>query len=221
MSWESGKNQLDAERAEREILEDPSLGYLGKAKALETLHNAIKQPGPKGVQMSDMAKGALGAGLGAGVGTIMGRFFGAKPSTINILQNAGMGLGSLLGTGVVKMSHDRTNEERKHAFRLGFVKAALELGMITADEAPTVKEATFILPADFLLTPWRTALQAGNAAATNTGALAGNLTGFDSTDQEVTGMLLEQRELEGKAEQLEAQRRSQALRSVLNKRLGR
>lgn len=221
MTWEAAKTQLDAERTEREILEDPTLGFWGKTRALDTLHRALKQPGPAGVQLGDMVKGALGAGLGAGVGNIMGRFFSAKPSTINTLQSAGMGLGSLLATGVLKMSNDRTDEDRRNAFRFGFVKAALELGLISEDEAPTKKEAGFILPADFLLTPWRTALQAGNLAATNAGAVAGNLTGLDSTDQEITGMLLEQRELEQKAEQLEAKRRGQALRSVLNKRLGR
>lgn len=219
MTWNDAKNQLDAERTEREILEDPSLGYWGKTRALQTLHNALKQPGPAGIQLGDLAKGAVGAGLGAGVGTIMGKLFGAKPSTLNTLQNAGMGLGSLLGAGVVKMSQDRTIEERRHAFRLGFVKAALALGLL--DEEELKKEAVFVLPAEALLTPWRTAVQAGGTGATNIGAIAGNLSGMDETDRDITGMLMEQRELEAQGDKLESQSRAQKLRSLLNRRIGR
>ncbi len=212
MTWNDARNQLDAERAEREILQDPSLGVWGKARALQTLHNAIKQPGPQGIQLSDMARGAVGAGLGAGIGTIMGKLFGASRSTINSLQSAGLGLGSLLGAGVVKMGH-ANDEERRHAFRLGFVKAAVEKGLI--------KQSGFMVSPDHLLTPWRTAVSAGGASATNSGALLGNLAGMDATDKDIVGMELEQRELEQHAERLESQRRAQVLRSVLNRRIGR
>ncbi len=224
MTMHDAANLVTVSRAEKDILNDPTMSTFEKMKALTAVQNAAARPGSNGFSIStgDIARGAIGAGLGYGAGSLLGKLLGVQPSTLSTFQNLGMGFGTLLNTGMLSMnktSSEASNAEmeKRHAFRIGFVKAALDLGFIKEGAINPVLP----LSTELLSAPVRTGLNVGSAVAANSGALLGQLTGDDATDVDMTKMQLEENELNAKADHLQSQRRAQILRSVLNKRLGR
>lgn len=215
MTIESAVAQFSLRKAENDILQDPSLNLWGKTKALTSLQNEAAKPDKRSLGLGDVVRGAVGAGLGYGVGTVMGKMFGVSPGTMQTFRNLGMGLGTLMNTGVIQMSKHNSSNEERDAFRYGFMKAAVDKGLFK-------KEAAIVSTLHELIgAPINMGVSMGNLAATNAGVLANQLTGMDETDQDVTRMLLEERELDSTAEKIEAQRKARILKGVLDKRLGR
>lgn len=218
MTMQDAANLVSVTRAEKDILNDPSLNWMGKAKALTVVEQAAaaqpeKQPW---LTMGDITRGAVGAGLGYGVGTIMGKLFGVAPETLSTFKNMGMGLGTLLNTGIIGMnknSADRTEEERRHAFRYGFVKAALDLGLIK-----TALTTTLPITPDLLTSPVNLVSNVGTSLAGGAGTLAGTVTGGDPADVDIELLHLQQRQLMNRAHQIVQGRRARKLKQVLDKR---
>jgi hypothetical protein len=220
MSLQDAANLVTVQNGERAILNDPSLSDYGRTKALMALHQAAayKPPQTPFLTPGDIIKGGIGAGLGYGASTILGSMLGVTPSTLTTFQRLGMGLGTLLNTGLImnKTSSAQEMKERHDAFRLGFVKAALDLGLL--------KESGFVaaLPiTEAIKAPVDLGMGLASSAASTGGALMGQMFGEDSSDANVTQMAIQQRQLEAKANQLQSGRKAALLKRVLDKRLGR
>jgi hypothetical protein len=215
MSIDSAVARFSLQKAEKDIMADPSLSLWGKAKAMSALQNEANTPDKRTIGLADVVKGAVGAGIGYGVGTLMGKMFGVSQGTLSTFRNLGMGLGTLMNTGVLEMrksGSDNTEQERRDAFRYGFAKGAVQKGLFS-------KKATLVANLhDVIGAPINAGIGLGNTLATNTGVLANQMAGMDQTDQDVTNMLLEQRELEQAGDRLESQRRARALKLILDKR---
>lgn len=215
MTMEDASSLFNVAKAEREIMSDPTLSLWGKTKALGALQAAAAKPEATyeaSVSVGDVAKAAVGAGLGYGAGTIMGKMLGASPGTLQTFKNYGMGLGTLLNLGVT-MKKTSNEIDRRNAFRLGFVKAALDLGL--------VKEAIHgVVPItpEMVTGPINALLGGSAAAASTTGSLLGQVVGTDGTDLEMQKMQLEQRGLEEQEQKIRALRNSQAIKKVLDAR---
>lgn len=216
MTMRDAMATIEYRRANSEIMNDSTLGLWGKTKALTTLQNAAREPGKSGIQIGDMANGAIGAGLGWGVGAVMGKLFNTSPATTGNLKSFGMGLGTLLNSGAMTMDKHGQYEEARQAFRLGFMKAAMERGMLKESGANVLFD-----PTDLVTAPWRFGVNAGQTVASGAGALLGNLSGHDDTDVATTAMLVQQRELERVTEQMQARRRAAAVKKMLDRRIGR
>ncbi len=204
-------------KAEQEILGDQTLNMWGKMRALTAIQNAAAKPANQGgpsITAGDIARGAIGAGIGYGAAVLMGKLLGVSDKTKTVFKGLGMGLGTLLNMGNPMNKRSSDDQEQVHAFRLGFMKAALEVGMI--------KEAIHpVLPIgpEMITGPVNTGLQWGASTAANTGGILGHLVGADETDLAVERMQLEQRELESQESSLKAARRAAALKRVLGKRI--
>ncbi len=220
MTLSDAANMVTIQQGQDQILRDPSLSIWGKAQALTALQNAAAaQPESHGwLSADDIARGAVGAGIGYGVGTIMGRMLSASPSTLKTVQRLGLGLGTLINTGAImnKNSADNELQARHDAFRLGFVKAALDLGLIKSSGVVGTVPLTEIIKA-----PIDLGTNLAGSLSTMGGGLAGHIMGDDDSDVELTQMGMQQRQLESKAKDLESTRRMAAIKRVLDKRLGR
>ncbi len=220
MTLSDAANMVTIDQGEKAILGDPSLSIWGKARALSALEQAAAQaPERHGlIDTGDVVRGAIGAGVGYGAAHLLGSFLGASPSTLKTVQRLGMGLGTLINTGLLmnKNSSDHELQCRKDAFRLGFAKGVMDLGLLkTSGIVGTVPIA------DVIRAPIELGTNITGSLATMGGGLAGHLMGEDSDDVELTNMGIQQRQLESKAQDLEGQRRSATIKRILDKRLGR
>jgi hypothetical protein len=211
MTLENGAAWFTVHKAKQDILNDPSMGVFGKAEALGALNRAVKAPGASQHQLTigDMIHGAVGAGLGLGAGALMGKLFSLPNSVTSVMQGAGVGLGTMFMTGLGM----KTAAEREHAFELGFVKAALDLGLIKESGIMGVIPLT-----DMVTAPFTAATSIGKSLASNAGAALGTLDSLDDNDSRLAQMEIESRELNGTADDLEAKRRQQVLRQILSRR---
>ncbi len=220
MTWSDAAATVTVQNAERHIVDDPSMSLWGKVQAHKTIQNAAaaQPPEQEGLTVTDIAHGAIGAGLGYGAGTVLGKFLAVEPSMLQTMQTLGMGLGTIFNMSKRAMDHDIEERDARNAFRYGFVKAVLDMGLLE-------KSAGFVtalpLGPDILTAPINAALGLGTSAASNLGALGGAATAPDSTDERMAKMQLEQRALESQAGELQSQRSSAILRKILDKRLGK
>lgn len=217
MTMEDASSLFNVAKAEREIMADPTLSLWGKTKALGTLQAAAAKPEASyevGLSAGEVAKAAVGAGLGWGAGAIMGKMLGASPETLQTFKNYGMGLGTLLNLGVtMKKKSSSEDLDRRNAFRYGFVKAALDMGLIK-EGIHTVLPFT----PEMVTGPINALLGGSAAAASTTGSMLGQVVGTDGTDLDMQKMQLEQRGLEEQEQKIRSMRRSQAIQKVLDAR---
>jgi hypothetical protein len=230
MSLQDAANLVTVAQGQNAILNDRTMNPFDKARALEAVQSAASASPQQGLlSVGDLVRGAIGAGLGYGASTLLGSMVGADPSTLTLVQRLGMGLGTLMNTGLLmnKMSAAQDEKERRHAFRLGFVRAAMDLGLVNDDHmtpAELVKDAGVVgtVPiVEAFKTPIDFATNIGGVAATTGGALLGHLTGDTQDDVDLTNMAIQDRELQDRANRIQQGRQSALLKQVLDKRVGR
>jgi hypothetical protein len=228
MSFQDAANLVTVQEGQSRILADPSLSVFDKARALEAIERAaVTTPQSQGLlSTGDLVRGAIGAGVGYGAATLFGSLLTSNPDTLTMAQRLGMGLGTLINTGLLMNKTSQlnpTDQARVDAFRLGFCKAALDLGLLREPElgeklAGIVGNVPLI---EAIKTPVDVLSGLSGTAATTSGALLGHMTGDTSDDVDLTNMALKQRELENRADMIENNRRSTLLKKVLDRRMGR
>jgi len=212
-------DQILLNEARARILQDSTLSEYGKVQSLAALQYATQSaPEVPHITYGDVIRGAIGAGLGYGISNLLGKFLSVDDDTLSKMRTIGMGLGTMINTGLIKGA----SEDDRNAFRLGFLKACADLGVFATDEGLT-KEAAMI-PVMFPLTPdtFLSPMRAGYNVMTQgaMGAGAGLAAGDapDDTDVSMVKMELERQELERQADKLEAGKRNRALGVLLKKR---
>lgn len=207
--------------ARNRILQDPSLDAGHKVLALQALQTAIeKSPHqPPMLTIEAIVKGAVGAGLGYAGASMLGSFLGAADSTITAMRVAGAGLGTMLNTGMLKSSQS----DERLAFRIGFLKAARDLGVFGDPMGPAVKVAAMVpiaipMTLDTVLSPVRAGYNMYSQGTGAIGAGAAALDAPDDSDEDITKMDLEREELNQQAARLEANRRNKIMREILARR---
>lgn len=213
-------NEILLGEARSRILQDPTLSEYGKVQSLAALSLAAKerpQETPH-IGYGDVIRGAIGAGLGYGVSTLLGKFLSVDDDTMSKMRTIGMGLGTMINTGLIKGA----SVDERNAFRVGFLRAAADLGAFVEDQAQTkcaaMIPAVIPLTPDTFLSPMRAGYNTMSELATGTGAGLSAIDAPDSTDVDMVRMELERQELERQAAKLEAGKRNQALRALLKQR---
>jgi len=135
-----------------------------------------------------------------------------------------------MNTGAIKWAEadaeiDRINkalpkiaEQRRNAFRFGFLKAAKEMGLFKKQAFLPVPVITMGV-GDILNIP-RSMAKAITGAGRTAGSLAGTIDAPDETEEELTKMDLDRMLLEEQLQRLRADKRNTMLRKVLAKRHG-
>lgn len=101
---ERNRAQIPASYMRREIMTDPFLSSVEKARALAALDST---PSSGLISWGDVTRGAVGAGVGYVAGDLFGRalstvFGKIEPKTQRTLKHTGMAAGILRGTGVLQ-----------------------------------------------------------------------------------------------------------------------
>lgn len=213
MTYENANEIYSYYKANRDIVQDPSLSDWEKARMSIALRDAAETPA-QGFTPIDFVKGAIGAGLGLGAGTIAAKFFGLSDPTKNNLQSLGMGMGTLMNMGMIKKAAER---DARYAFRYGFIKKAAELGILK-QAMQIMPVPTLPLTPDTFAAPVRAAFSGYNKAVRGAGTAAGALDSATDTDVEVAKMEAEANALRQQEEELKAKRSNRLLSAILAKR---
>jgi hypothetical protein len=207
-------------KAQRDIIDDPSLTVFGKAKAMSAIQNAAsfrEEPKPL-LSMGDIVKGGIGAGMGYGISTLAAKWLGVSAATKSTMQNLGMGLGTILNIGNqwshMKKGSAMDEDERRAAFRMGFLKGAADAGYFKG----AAVNAVLPLSTETLAGPINFITDANATLADTGGALLGAMTGPEEADKDVTRMDMERQDLERQRRVLEAKRNNSILSRVLQAR---
>jgi hypothetical protein len=195
-------------------------------------HLADKKPSRGGGGKShwtvqDLVHGVFGAGLGAGVAKGINAMLPVSERFADKVETVGMGIGAAMNTGTIKWAEDvdaearRLNEripkiaeQRRNAFRIGFMKAAMANGLLKKEAMVPMLS----LGVGDLLSIPRSAARAFNTGAKTVGGIAGTASAPDETEEDLTKMELERMLLEEELERLRSDKRNAALRKVLANR---
>jgi len=235
MTYADAARYYDAMESRDDIVSGPG-NLADKSRELMRWDDLASQekPKPRRWTFKDVIHGVFGAGLGAGVARGASKAFGLPSSFADKLETAAMGAGAAMNTGAIKWAEDQEKadlerrerllpkvaEQRKHAFRLGFLKAARDLGLLE-DRGKLEKDAFVpvlaLNPADLLSLP-----RSAAKALTGMGQTAGTMAGFadapDEGDEELTRLKVKRMLLEEQLDRLRADNRNVQLRKVLAKR---
>jgi len=213
-------NEILLGEARSRILQDPTLSEYGKVQSLAALTLAAqdKPAETPHIGYGDVIRGAIGAGLGYGVSNLLGKFLSVDDDTLSKMRTIGMGLGTMINTGLIKGA----SVDERNAFRLGFLRAIADSGLLAEDLAET-KCAAMIpmmipLTPDTFLSPMRAGYNTMSELAAGSGAGLSAIDSPDDTDVDMVRMELERQELERQASRLEATKRNRTLAALLRKR---
>lgn len=186
-----------------------------------------KEPAKKQWTFGDVLHGAIGAALGVGVARGASNILGLDERLADKLETAAMGAGAAMNTGVIKWAEDteaqigkmndaipKIAQQRKHAFRLGFLKAAQDLDLLKKE---AIVPVVTLNPADLAAIP-RAAAKALTSTGRTLGSLAGTVDAPDETEEALTELEVEKQLLEERLARLQADRRNASLRKVLANR---
>ena len=235
MTMQDAAAMVTVQKARQAIMTDPTLTLWGKVKGIESIDRAVKAaPQPKPfLTPRQVVHGAVGAGLGWGVAKLVGGWLGVGDATQKTLNQAGIGLGTLLNAGAIRSDPTmmKTNSEkiaevdrrdRQNAVMLGFLKGAVETGLIDNPEfcARGLKKGAYVaVTPDLITSPVRAAAGTTSGTAAGIGGVGAHILGEDETDEDIQKMMLEKRMLEVEADRLNAQRRNRILQRVLRRRI--
>lgn len=203
MSLASAAQQFNLQQAKNDIFNDPHMDIAEKGRMVTELDQEANKPEETGIGWDNFLRAGVGAGLGYLGGSALGSLVGNKEN----FRNLGTGLGAILG-------FKGASVERQHAFRLGFVQALLDQGVVKEAGINTV----FPLTTELITAPYRGAVNFGKGIAANTGAIAGEVAGDDKEDVDVTKMNLNAQQLDMQSDDLERQRKQRFIQNLLSKR---
>lgn len=235
MTYADAADYFSAMRGRDEIINSPG-GLLDKARRLANWQQAAdtQAPAPRKWTVGDVLHGAIGAALGQGYAKGISSALGLGDRMSDKLETAALGIGAAMNTGLIKRSLNKQAEidqrfeagpkmlqQRKHAFRLGFMKAVKDLKVM---DAPQSEKTAGMMPLPiFNLNPASLlAIPRGIAGAvTGGGRLVGNIAGTadapDEDEEEITNLQVQKALLEEQLERLSADQQNKKLRKVLAK----
>lgn len=214
MTLGTASNYFNVMRARNDIANNPGYSFMDRVRHSSNLESLVDQPAPKSRRwtLGDVIHGAIGAGMGAGIAKGVSRTFGLSPGFADKLETAAMGVGAAMNTGVIKRANEE--EERRHAFRVGFLKAATASGLMKkAFFMPSI----MISPEGLLSIPRSIA----NAVAKGGGMIGSAVGAADAPDEEdekITRLQVHRELLRERLAKLRASQQNDALRDVLAKR---
>lgn len=188
--------------------------FFQQAEQLGQLNSAFNAPPPKSnvPTLGDVIHGAIGAGLGLGVARGVTNILGIDGKFKDRLEDLGMLVGGARNIGYMK-----TSEERRHAFRLGFLKAAYDKGLL---KEAAIAPVNIPLTPDLITAPFRF----GTNLAKTTGGLAGTAAGIaaspSSEDEAIAKVQVETELLKRRLAQLEGERKNRLVKALLAQRQG-
>jgi len=216
MPYSSAADFAQVQDYRRRVAGDPSRSLVSKARALADVQREIDKPEPRrGMTFGDVFRGAIGAAAGYGIARGAANAMNVDPEYKGILSAAGAGLGALMNSGMLKRG--ASEEERTHAFRFGFVKAARDVGYFAKESAfwpiPTVP----ISPGSVMAIPRGLA-----GAAARGGQIVGSAIGAadapDEDEVELAEIQVQKALLEEQLDRLKSERRNRALKRLLAER---
>ncbi len=205
--------------AEVETARDNMLSGTDFFKAIQRsteFASALKRPGESkpAFGLGTLFHGALGAAMGAGIARGVSATLGLPNSFSDKLETAAMGIGAAMNTGILKRSNDET--EIRHAFRLGFAKAAADKGLLK--EAGLLPLPVLTLsPSDVLNLP-KGFMQAAGTGASALGTAAGTFDAVDDNEEDLTQMQVEKTLLQERLNRIMAEKKNNAVRRLLAQR---
>lgn len=189
--------QLQA--AKDAIIDSDRLPLLDKLRHLSTINRiAAEREPPKGSILAPILGAALGLGLAHGVGSMMG-LSDATQAKVNL---AGLAFGGLMGL-------QKNADDRRNAFRLGFLRAAKEAGYF---------EKVAFNPVGLVVDPVVGAGSAARAVGDVAGSAIGAFDAYDDTDEDIMKMQVEKELLKQQLSRLQAEKRNQIVRAILDRR---
>ncbi len=204
-------------QAQKSIIGDSSMNLFEKARAMSALQaTAARPPSAEGYTIGDVVKGGIAAGLGVGAASMISHFMGLSEGTATALKTVGGGLGAAFSFGKKADDMERSEEDLRHGFRIGFLKAAAHDGYFAKTAGAFV--TTLPLGPSLLTEPLNLAESAGSTAAQTGGALLGTLTGSNEADRDAAKMDLQTRQLQRQADMLDRLRKHTALVQLLGRR---
>lgn len=207
--------QLSQYREARDrIANDSTLSEWQRAQLLAGFdQQAVSKPPDRPFTVADVFHGAIGAGLGYGLGAAASAVLGLSPSTASAVKGIGAGIGTFMN---IKSAHER---DLRMAVRIGFVKKAVELGMIKeGNDSPLIPKLMIPLTPDTFAAPVTGTLGAFNKGTGFVGSLAGNLDSADVGDRDLMKMEAERQALEAQEHELKARRANRLIGSLLARR---
>jgi len=219
MTWSDAADYGQAQLAERQLLSDDSMSMLSKANSLGQMRSLSEKPesnnGP--TTMGDLIHGAMGGALGLGIAKGVGSVLGLKERTQGRLEDFAMAAGGLWNAGYFKKKASVMEQDAHNAFRLGFVKAALDSGLLkTGGFAPVV----IPLSPESMMAPIRGLGGLATGAGSLTGSVAGTLDSPDEDDEDLARLQVEKEMLRDQLGRILADRRSRSVKQLLAKRRG-
>ncbi len=230
MSFDHAAAYFNALKARDDILSSGG-GLLDKTRQLSNWQQLVDKPAPaqRKWTIGDVVKGIFGAGLGLGVAKGVSAVLPLSERFEDKMETVAMGIGAGMNTGVIKWAQNdaarvaaavpKIRQMRKHAFRLGFLKAAVDSGMLK--RAMLVPVPVISVGVGDILSIPRAAAKALTSASRTTGSMAGTLTAVDEQEEEMTKEELDRQLLQEQLSQLQAERRNMVLKQVLARRQGR
>jgi hypothetical protein len=199
----------------REELMSSDMNLVDKLKRINQLDNAVAAPpvdnSPTiGDLLSSAMRGMLGLGIARGASNILG----LSEETKNKVENMGMFLGASS-----RLMKNAEVQDRRNAFKLAFVRAALDAGAF-GKEAAFAPVGIMATP-DTLIAPVR-----GIAGAvSSTGGLAGSLLGAadapDEHEEELAQLAAQKEQLRDQLRRLTAEKKSNVLKQLLANRVSK
>jgi hypothetical protein len=221
MSLQDASDLINISHAKAELARDDSLTFWGRMKAIESIDAAaeLRDQGPM-VTVSDVIKGAVGAGLGYGVGAAVGAFLGFSPATKSNLKLLGAGLGTLMNTGILGMNKtseaQETERDIRNAVRLGFLKGAHDSGLLRNPRF--LKHGFLALTPETIAAPVKAVSGVTSGLGTAGGATAATIFGDDEADEDISKIMLEKRLMERQADRIRQQRKNKIIAGMLGRR---
>jgi hypothetical protein len=206
---------------------------MDKVRGLVELSHMKDQPKKEsGITIGKLFHGLVGAGIGLGVAKAISSKFDIDPSYSSALNYVGAAAGAALNMGILKRSNMSElpsmeklasalpviEEQRRNAFQLGFIKAAIDVGYFTKSSAAVLPVPMIpITPSGLLSIP-----RGISGAIRRSGELVGNIAGAadapDEDEVDIAKLEVAREMLRERLDSLLAERRNSALRGVLAKR---
>jgi len=179
------------------------LPLLEKLRRIKNVNDQAARA-PKSNTVGKLLSTAIGVGLGLGVAKGVGSLMGLSDDSQSKINWAGAAFGGLMG-----LSKSASGEDRKNAFRLGFMKAAKAHGYFTK---------VALNPLGLIIDPIVGAGQAARSVGSVSGSGLAMLDSYDDTDEDIMKMQVEAALLKQQLAKMQAEKKSKLIKRLLDSR---
>lgn len=213
MTWGDAASYGSAMASRNSLLTSPG-SIFDKAKQLSQFDQFAAKPASGGLTVGAVVRSAIGGAFGLGLSRMAGGMLGLSDRTQDKVDSMAMGLGGAYNSGLFKGGESAidTLEERRHAFRLGFMKGAMASGLIKSSAMLAVTPELLVSP---ITMTGNMVSAAGNAA----GSVIGGLDSPDEDDEDLAKLNAQKELLRKQLMTAEAERKTRMLKQLLAKRV--